>query len=102
MPPSPPYSNPQDDSGKLSKFEIERRALGPKDVMVDIKFCGICHSDLVGGIERGSHVSIDWGQTHVVISFSLHSTARDQERLGRLQVPNGKPFFVLFHSILYA
>ena len=27
----------QDTSGKLAKFEIERRALGPKDVQVDIK-----------------------------------------------------------------
>jgi uncharacterized zinc-type alcohol dehydrogenase-like protein len=35
-----------DTTGKLSKYEIERRALGPKDVLVDIKFCGICHSDL--------------------------------------------------------
>lgn len=45
-----PLPPPQDDSGKLSKFEIERRALGPKDVKVDIKFCGICHSDLVRGV----------------------------------------------------
>ncbi len=48
--PSSPSPPPQDDSGKLSKFEIERRALGPKDVKVDIKFCGICHSDLVRGV----------------------------------------------------
>lgn len=37
----------QDTTGELSKFEFERRALGPKDVKVDIKYCGICHSDLV-------------------------------------------------------
>ncbi|TFJ83700.1 hypothetical protein NSK_004804 [Nannochloropsis salina CCMP1776] len=35
-----------DEGGVLSKFEIERRALGPKDVKIAIKFCGMCHSDL--------------------------------------------------------
>jgi alcohol dehydrogenase (NADP+) len=30
----------------LESLEIERRALGPKDVRIDIKFCGICHSDI--------------------------------------------------------
>ncbi len=28
------------------RIEIERRALGPKDVLIDIAFAGICHSDL--------------------------------------------------------
>jgi uncharacterized zinc-type alcohol dehydrogenase-like protein len=30
----------------LEALEIERRALGPKDVRIDIRFCGICHSDI--------------------------------------------------------
>src|SRR3954453_5037286 len=30
----------------LESLEIERRALGPKDGRIDIKFCGICHSDI--------------------------------------------------------
>src|SRR5215204_1256716 len=30
----------------LRALEIERRAIGPKDVRIDIKFCGICHSDI--------------------------------------------------------
>src|SRR3954451_23917470 len=30
----------------LESLQIERRALGPKDVRIDIKFCGICHSDI--------------------------------------------------------
>src|SRR5437868_2286588 len=30
----------------LEALQIERRALGPKDVRIDIKFCGICHSDI--------------------------------------------------------
>jgi uncharacterized zinc-type alcohol dehydrogenase-like protein len=31
---------------ELKPFEIPRREPGPKDVLIDIKYCGICHSDL--------------------------------------------------------
>ncbi|HEY4097604.1 MAG TPA: NAD(P)-dependent alcohol dehydrogenase [Baekduia sp.] len=30
----------------LAPLKIERRALGPHDVLIDIKYCGICHSDI--------------------------------------------------------
>ena len=30
----------------LAPFAFERRALGPKDVLIDIQYCGICHSDI--------------------------------------------------------
>ncbi|RYZ36655.1 MAG: NAD(P)-dependent alcohol dehydrogenase, partial [Myxococcaceae bacterium] len=30
----------------LGPTTIERRELGPRDVLVEIKFCGICHSDI--------------------------------------------------------
>jgi uncharacterized zinc-type alcohol dehydrogenase-like protein len=30
----------------LSAFTIERREVGPTDVLIDIKYCGICHSDI--------------------------------------------------------
>jgi uncharacterized zinc-type alcohol dehydrogenase-like protein len=39
----------------LGPLEIERRALGPKDVRIDIRFCGICHSDI--HFARG-----EWGE----------------------------------------
>src|SRR3954465_8268843 len=39
----------------LGPLEVERRALGPKDVGIDIKFCGICHSDI--HFARG-----EWGE----------------------------------------
>lgn len=35
-----------DTTGVLSKVEILRRPVGVDDVAVDIKYCGICHSDL--------------------------------------------------------
>ena len=39
----------------LSALQIQRRAVGPKDVRIDIKFCGICHSDI--HFARG-----EWGE----------------------------------------
>ena len=39
----------------LEPLKIERRALGPKDVRIDIKYCGICHSDI--HFSRG-----EWGE----------------------------------------
>ncbi len=30
----------------LAPFTIERRAPGPRDVLLDILFCGVCHSDI--------------------------------------------------------
>src|SRR5437763_9885590 len=42
-------------NGLLGPLEIERRALGPNDVRIDIKFCGICHSDI--HFARG-----EWGE----------------------------------------
>src|SRR5579859_2672219 len=30
----------------LEPFWIERREIGPRDVAIDILFCGICHSDI--------------------------------------------------------
>ena len=40
----------------LEAMEIERRAPGPRDVQIDIAFCGICHSDL-------HQVRSEWGGT---------------------------------------
>jgi uncharacterized zinc-type alcohol dehydrogenase-like protein len=31
---------------QLAPFQIERRAVGPHDVQIEIAYCGICHSDL--------------------------------------------------------
>ncbi|MHB8235025.1 MAG: NAD(P)-dependent alcohol dehydrogenase [Solirubrobacteraceae bacterium] len=38
----------------LDTTTIERRELGPSDVLIDIKFCGICHSDI-------HQVKDEWG-----------------------------------------
>src|SRR5512138_719246 len=36
----------QDPRSPLAPFEIDRRAVGDHDLLVDIAFCGICHSDI--------------------------------------------------------
>ncbi len=39
----------------LVPLQIERREVGPKDVAIDIHFCGICHSDI-------HHARGEWGR----------------------------------------
>ncbi len=40
---------------KLVPLDIDRRDVGPRDVLIDIKFCGICHSDI-------HHARGEWGK----------------------------------------
>ncbi|PQZ88558.1 hydroxyacid dehydrogenase, partial [Arthrobacter sp. MYb227] len=42
------------EHGPLTALEIPRRTPGPQDVLIDIEFCGLCHSDVHAG--RG-----EWG-----------------------------------------
>jgi uncharacterized zinc-type alcohol dehydrogenase-like protein len=35
-----------DATTPLSPLDFDRREPGPKDVLIDIKYCGVCHSDL--------------------------------------------------------
>src|ERR1700679_1107758 len=34
------------DSTPLRQFTFDRREPGPRDVQIDVLFCGVCHSDL--------------------------------------------------------
>lgn len=36
----------RDEKGKLSLWNFERRVVGDNDVLIEIKFSGICHSDI--------------------------------------------------------
>src|SRR6266542_5384442 len=36
----------RDTSGELSPWSFERRLVGDDDILIDIKFCGVCHSDI--------------------------------------------------------
>jgi len=44
----------KDASGKLSPWSFERRAVGDNDILIDIKFASICHSDI-------HQMKGDWG-----------------------------------------
>jgi alcohol dehydrogenase (NADP+)/uncharacterized zinc-type alcohol dehydrogenase-like protein len=36
----------KDEQGKLVSWNFERRPVGDNDIMIDVKFSGICHSDI--------------------------------------------------------
>ncbi|MEP7148993.1 MAG: NAD(P)-dependent alcohol dehydrogenase, partial [Acidobacteriota bacterium] len=36
----------QGPEAKFEPFEFTRREVGPKDILIDIQYCGICHSDI--------------------------------------------------------
>src|SRR6478736_8006497 len=36
----------QDAESTLGPWNLERRVPGPKDIQIDILYCGVCHSDL--------------------------------------------------------
>lgn len=43
-------------ASKLESFEFERRDLGAKDVLIEIMYCGVCHSDI-------HQVRNEWGNS---------------------------------------
>jgi uncharacterized zinc-type alcohol dehydrogenase-like protein len=53
MPATPALSAPS-AGAPFDATTIQRRALGERDVLIDIKFCGICHSDI-------HQVKDEWG-----------------------------------------
>ncbi len=36
----------QTAGARLEPFDFERRTVGPKDVLIHIRYCGVCHSDI--------------------------------------------------------
>lgn len=46
----------QNASSGLAPFSFERRAPGPHDVQIEIKYCGVCHTDI-------HFVRNDWGMS---------------------------------------
>lgn len=47
----------KDNVSQPAPFAFERRALRPNDVAIEIRFCGVCHSDL-------HQARNDWGNSH--------------------------------------
>src|ERR1700759_4747210 len=50
------YSTPS-AKAPFERVEIQRREVGPKDVLIKIEFAGICHSDIHTGRN-------EWGEAH--------------------------------------
>ena len=55
MPQTPAFAA-FDDKSPLREHMIERRTLGPHDILIDIDYCGVCHTDL-------HFARNDWGRT---------------------------------------
>src|SRR4051812_14865489 len=53
------YGNTKSDA-PLGAMDIQRRAVGPNDVLLDVLYCGICHSD----IHQVRNEWKDWGPTN--------------------------------------
>ena len=51
---TPAYAAPSPKAA-LIPFTVERREPGPQDVLIDIQYCGVCHSDIHQARE-------EWGQ----------------------------------------
>jgi uncharacterized zinc-type alcohol dehydrogenase-like protein len=47
----------RDHAGPLGPWSFERRPLGGHDILLEIKFCGICHSDI-------HQIHGEWGPQH--------------------------------------
>jgi uncharacterized zinc-type alcohol dehydrogenase-like protein len=43
----------QKEGGRLEPYTIERRSPGPDDVLIELMYCGICHTDLIIGNNEG-------------------------------------------------
>ncbi|MCS4504601.1 NAD(P)-dependent alcohol dehydrogenase [Arhodomonas aquaeolei] len=72
----------RDESGSLSPWTFQRRALRARDILVDIQYCGVCHSDI-------HQIRGDWGpqQYPQVPGHEMTGTvAAVGERVTRFQV----------------
>ncbi len=58
----------------FEKVQIERREVGPKDVLIKIEFAGICHSDIHTGRN-------EWGEAHFPL-VPGHEIAGTVEQIG--------------------
>ena len=65
---------------QLSRTIIERRPLGSRDVRIDLKFCGICHSDLVAASDK-----LGGGIFPMVPGHEMVGTISEIERSGRFR-----------------
>jgi alcohol dehydrogenase (NADP+) len=75
MPPTKAYAA-QGPATPLAPFQIDRRALRPNDVQLEILFCGVCHSDI-------HMVRNEWKQT-------IYPVVPGHEIVGKVTAVGGK------------
>jgi len=64
------------DKDDLKPYEFDRRESGPKDIQIDIAYCGVCHSDI--------HMAHnDWG-------MSVYPLVPGHEIVGRVKAVGSK------------
>jgi uncharacterized zinc-type alcohol dehydrogenase-like protein len=73
MPTVTAYATPS-AKAPFEKVQIERRDLGPKDVLIKIAFAGVCHSDIHTGRN-------EWGEAHFPL-VTGHEIAGVVEEIG--------------------
>jgi len=63
-------------SGELKSYDFDRRAVGSKDVQIEILYCGVCHSDI-------HMANNDWG-------MSVYPLVPGHEIIGRVKSVGGE------------
>ena len=51
----------------LVPFELDRRDVGPDDLLIDIAFCGVCHSDIHQARDEWGHSLFPMVPGHEII-----------------------------------
>jgi uncharacterized zinc-type alcohol dehydrogenase-like protein len=63
---TPAYAAPA-AKARLGPFLIERRAPGPRDVLIDILYCGVCHSDVHQARDEWGHAIFPMVPGHEIV-----------------------------------
>ena len=66
-------------SAPLAPFSIERRAPGPKDVRIEILFCGVCHSDIHQARDEWGNSSFPMVPGHEIVGRVVEVGGRGHE-----------------------
>jgi D-arabinose 1-dehydrogenase-like Zn-dependent alcohol dehydrogenase len=65
---------------QLEPMTIQRRDPGPRDVVIDVKFCGVCHSDIHQARDEWSGAAFPMVPGHEIVGI-VTSVGRDVTKL---------------------
>ena len=75
MPPVKAYAAAR-AKAPLAPFEIQRREPGPNDVVIDIQYCGVCHSDVHQARDEWGNSSFPMVPGHEIIGAVVRIGAK--------------------------